>query len=100
MCLILKAKILKGHQSKILGKDNTYAIFGQNMIIIFKAEKTTDIRNVLPLFHFLMLVNFVEKDKKIVFKYPIREQYLSFHNQEHLIMFMTTLKKIMRRINS
>ena len=99
--LILKAKILKGHQSKILGKDNRYAILGPNMIIIFKDEKMTDIRNVLPLFPFLMRVNFVEKDKKIVFKYPNREQNLSFHDQEHFIMWMTTLKEIfMRRINS
>ena len=99
--LILKAKILKGHQSKILGKDNRYAILGPNMIIIFKDEKMTDIRNVLPLFPFLMRVNFIEKDKKIVFKYPNREQNLSFHDQEHFIMWMTTLKEIfMRRIIS
>ena len=99
--IILKAKILKGHQTKFLGKDDRYAVLGPNMAIIYKDEKMIDIRNIMPLFPFLMRVNFVKKDKTIIFKYPNREQSLSFYNEEHYIMWMTTLKEIfMRRINS
>ena len=59
--VILKGKILKEHQIKILGKDDRFAVLGSNMIIIYKNDELKEIRNVLPLFPFLMRINYVEK---------------------------------------
>ena len=81
--IILRTKILKAHRSKILGKDNRYAVLGPSMIIIYKNEEMQDIRNVLPLFPFFMRINFIEKEKKIILKYPSREQSLIFYDNEH-----------------
>ena len=99
--IILRSKILKSHQSKILGKDNRYAVLGPSMIIIFKNEEMIDVRNILPLCPFLMRVNFIEKEKTIVFIYPSREQSLSFYDSEHYSMWVTALKEIfVKRISS
>lgn len=92
--IILRSKILKEHRTKLLGKDDRYAVLGPSMVIIYKNEEMTDIRNVLPIFPFLMRVIFVEKEKKITFKYPSREQSLSFYDSEHFIMWQTALKEI------
>lgn len=99
--IILKTKILKSHTSKILGKDDRYAVLGPSMVIIYKNEEMLDIRNVLPLYPFLMRVNYIEKEKRIVFKYPTREQSLTFYDNEQYTMWMTALKEIFtKRINS
>jgi hypothetical protein len=92
--IILRGKILKEHQIKILGKDDRYAVLGPSMVIIYKNEELKEIRNVLPLCPFLMRVNYVEKENKIEFIYPNREQSLSFYDKEHFTMWMTTLKEI------
>ena len=92
--VILRGKILKEHHIKILGKDDRYAVLGSNMIIIYKNEELKEIRNVLPLCPFLMRVNYVEKENKIIFIYPNREQSLSFYDKEHFSLWMTTLKEI------
>ena len=92
--IILRGKILKEHQIKILGKDDRYAVLGSSMIIIYKNEELKEIRNVLPLCPFLMRVNYFEKENKIVFIYPNREQSLTFYDKEHFSMWMTTLKEI------
>ena len=99
--IILRTKIIKDHRVKVLGKDDRYAILGPSMIIIYKNEEMKDIRNVLPLYPFFMRVSYIDKEKKIIFKYPSREQSLSFYDNEHYIMWMTTLKEIFnRRIKS
>ena len=99
--IILRTTIIKDHRVKVLGKDDRYAVLGPSMIIIYKDEEMNDIRNVLPLFPFFMRLNFVDKEKKIIFKYPSREQALSFYNNEHYIMWKTTLKEIFnKRIKS
>lgn len=64
------------------------------MIIIYKNEEMKDIRNVLPLFPFFMTINYMDKDKKIIFKYPIREQALSFYDNENYSIWKSTLKDI------
>ena len=64
------------------------------MIIIYKNEELKEIRNGLPLCPFLMRVNYFEKENKIVFIYPNREQSLTFYDKEHFSMWMTTLKEI------
>ena len=64
------------------------------MIIIYKNDELKEIRNVLPLFPFLMRINYVEKENKIIFIYPNREQILSFYDKEHFSLWMTTLKEI------
>jgi len=92
--IILRSKILKGHSSKFLKKDDRYAVLGSSMIIIFKNEDMKDVRNVLPLYPFLMRINFFEKEKTIVLIYPTREQSLSFYDEEHYTMWTTTLKEI------
>ena len=92
--IILRSKILKAHRSKILGKHDRYAVLGPSMVIIYKNEEMTDIRNVLPIFPFLMRVIFAEKEKTITFKYPEREQSLSFYDSEHYTMWVTALKEI------
>ena len=91
---ILRGKILKEHQIKILGKDDRYAVLGSNMVIIYKNEELKEIRNVLPLCPFLMRVNYIQKENKIVFIYPNREQSLCVYDKEHFSMWMTTLKEI------
>ena len=99
--IILRSKILKAHSSKLLGKDDRYAVLGPSMVIIYKNDEMLDIRNILPLYPFLMRVNYVEKEKKIVFKYPSREQGLIFYDNDIFIMWMTALKEIfIKRINS
>ena len=99
--IILRSKILKAHSSKLLGKDDRYAVLGPSMVIIYKNEEMLDMRNILPLYPFLMRVNYVEKEKKIVFKYPSREQGLIFYDNDTFIMWMTALKEIfIKRINS
>ena len=99
--IILRTKIIKDHRVKVLGKDDRYAVLGPSMIIIYKNEEMKDIRNVLPLFPFFMRINFLEKEKKIIFKYPSREQGLSFFDNEHYTMWMSTLKEIFnKRIKS
>ena len=92
--IILRSKILKGHSSKFLKKDDRFAVLGSSMIIIFKNEDMKDVRNVLPLCPFLMRINFFEKEKTIVLIYPTREQSLSFYVEEHYTMWTTTLKEI------
>ena len=92
--VILKGKILKEHHIKILGKEDRYAVLGSNMIIIYKNDELKEIRNVLPLCPFLMRVNYVEKENKINFIYPNREQNLCFYDKEHFCLWMTTLKEI------
>ena len=92
--VILKGKILKEHHIKIFGKDDRYAVLGSNMIIIYKNDELKEIRNVLPLCPFLMRVNYVEKENKINFIYPNREQSLCFYDKEHFFLWMTTLKEI------
>ena len=64
------------------------------MIIIYKNDELKEIRNVLPLCPFLMRVNYVEKENKINFIYPNREQNLCFYDKEHFCLWMTTLKEI------
>ena len=99
--IILRSKILKGHTSKFLGKDDRFAVLGSSMIIIFKDEDMKDVRNILPLCPFLMRINFFEKEKTIVLIYPTREQSLSFYHEEHYTMWTTTLKEIfINRIKS
>ena len=99
--IILRTLIIKDHRVKVLGKDDRYAVLGPSMIIIYKNEEMKDIRNVLPLFPFFMRLSFIDKEKKIIFKYPIREQALSFYDNEHYIMWKTTLKEIFnKRIKS
>lgn len=99
--IILRTTIIKDHRVKVLGKDDRYAVLGPSMIIIYKNEEMDDIRNVLPLFPFFMRLSFIDKEKKIIFKYPIREQALSFYDNEHYIMWKTTLKEIFnKRIKS
>jgi hypothetical protein len=95
--IILRAKIIKNHRVKVLGKDDRYAILGPSMIIIYKNEEMKDIRNVLPLFPLFMRINFIDKENKILFKYPSREQALSFYDNEHYTMWKTTLKKIINK---
>ena len=92
--VILKGKILKEHHIKILGKEDRYAVLGSNMIILYKNDELKEIRNVLPLCPFLMRVNYVEKENKINFIYPNREQSLCFYDKEHFCLWMTTLKEI------
>ena len=67
------------------------------MVIIYKNEEMKDIRNVLPLFPLFMRVNFIEKEKKIIFKYPTREQALSFFDNENYTMWATTLKEVFNK---
>ena len=95
--IILRTLIIKDHRVKVLGKDDRYAVLGPSMIIIYKNEEMKDIRNVLPLFPFFMRLSFIDKEKKIIFKYPIREQALSFYDNEHYIMWKTTLKEIFNK---
>ena len=95
--IILRTKIIKDHRVKVYGKDERYAVLGSSMIIIYKNEEMKDIRNILPLFPLFMRVNFVEKEKKIIFKYPSREQALSFFDNEHYTMWETTLKELFNR---
>jgi hypothetical protein len=95
--IILRTKIIKEHRVKVYGKDDRYAVLGPSMIIIYKNEEMKDIRNILPLFPLFMRVNFVEKEKKIIFKYPSREQALSFFDNEHYTMWETTLKELFNR---
>ena len=61
----------KEHRTKLLGKDDRYAVLGPSMVIIYKNEEMTDIRNVLPIFPFLMRVIFVEKIKILIYKLKI-----------------------------
>ena len=99
--IILRSKIIKDHRVRVLGKDDRYAILGSSMIIIYKNEEMKDIRNILPLFPFFMRVIFVEKERKIIFKYPTREQGLSFFDNEHYSIWTSTLKEIFnKRIKS
>ena len=99
--IILRSNILKGHRTKILGKDDRYAVLGQNKKKKKKDEEKTSIRNTLPLCPFLMRVNYLEKEKSIVFIYPNREQIITFYDNEHFLMWKTTLKEIfIRRIKS
>ena len=52
-------------------------------------------------FLFFMRINFIEKEKKIILKYPSREQSLIFYDNEHYSMWVTTLKEILiKRIRS
>ena len=44
-----------------------------------------------------MRINFIDKENKILFKYPSREQALSFYDNEHYTMWKTTLKKIINK---
>ena len=97
--IILRAKIIKDHRVKVvLGKDDRYAILGSSMIIIYKNEEMKDIRNVLPLHPFFMKYTTLEKEKKIIFKYPIREQALSFYDEENYEMWINTLNHIFNKI--
>ena len=71
------------------------------MIIIYKDEEMKDIRNILPLYPFFMRISFIDNLKKIIFKYPLREQALSFFDNENYLMWMSTLKDIFnKRIKS
>lgn len=92
--IIIRTNIIKDHRVKVLGKDDRYAVLGASMIIIYKNEEMKDIRNVLPLFPFFMTINYMDKDKKIIFKYPIREQALSFYDNENYSIWKSTLKDI------
>ena len=99
--IILRTKIIKDHRVKVLGKDERYAVLGPSMIIIYKNEEMKDIRNILPIYPFFMRISFIDKDKKIIFKYPIREQALSFFDNENYLMWVSTLKDIFnKRIKS
>ena len=99
--IILRSKIIKDHRVRVLGKDDRYAILGSSMIIIYKNEEMKDIRNVLPLHPFFMKYTTLEKEKKIIFKYPIREQALSFYDKENYDMWINTLDHIFnKRIQS
>jgi hypothetical protein len=95
--IILRTRIVKDHRVKVYGKDDRYAVLGPSMIIIFKNEEMNDIRNILPLFPFFMRVSFVEKERKIIFKYPTREQGLSFFDNEHYSVWVSTLKEIFNK---
>ena len=95
--IILRTKIIKDHRVKVFGKDDRYAILGSSMIIIYKNEEMKDIRNVLPLYPFFMRINFIEKERKIIFKYPTREQALSFYDKEHYSIWCNTLKDIINK---
>ena len=99
--IILRTKIIKDHRVKVFGKDERYAVLGPSMIIIYKNEEMKDIRNILPIYPFFMRISFIDKDKKIIFKYPIREQALSFFDNENYLMWVSTLKDIFnKRIKS
>lgn len=99
--IILRTRIVKDHRVKMYGKDDRYAVLGPSMIIIYKNEEMNDIRNILPLFPFFMRVSFVDKERKIIFKYPTREQGLSFFDNEHYSIWTSTLKEIFnKRIKS
>ena len=99
--IILRSKIIKDHRVKVLGKDDRYAVLGPSMIVIYKDEDMQEIRNVLPLVPFFMRINFLDKEKKIIFKYPTREQAVSFYDEENYKVWMTTIKQIFnRRIKS
>ena len=95
--IILRTDIIKEHRVKVYGKDDRYAVLGPSMVIIYKNEEMKDIRNVLPLFPLFMRVNFIEKEKKIIFKYPTREQALSFFDNENYTMWATTLKEVFNK---
>ena len=95
--IILRTKIIKDHRVKVFGKDDRYALLGSSMIIIYKNEEMKDIRNVLPLYPFFMRINFIEKERKIIFKYPTREQALSFYDKEHYSIWCNTLKDIINK---
>ena len=95
--IILRTKIIKDHRVKVLGKDDRYAALGPSMIIIYKNEEMKDIRNVLPLFPFFMTISYMDKEKKIIFKYPIREQALSFYDNENYFMWKDTLNEIFNK---
>lgn len=95
--IILRTRIVKDHRVKMYGKDDRYAVLGPSMIIIFKNEEMKDIRNILPLFPFFMRISFVEKERKIIFKYPTREQGLSFFDNEHYSVWVSTLKEIFNK---
>ena len=92
--IILRTNIIKEHRIKVYGKDERYAILGTSMIIIYKNEEMKDIRNVLPLYPFFMRISFIDKEKKIILKYPTREQALSLFDNENYTIFKTTLKDI------
>lgn len=99
--IILRTKIIKDHRVKVYGKDERYAVLGPSMIIIYKDEEMKDIRNILPLYPFFMRISFIDNLKKIIFKYPLREQALSFFDNENYLMWMSTLKDIFnKRIKS
>lgn len=99
--IILRTKIIKDHRVKVFGKDERYAVLGPSMIIIYKNEEMKDIRNILPIYPFFMRISFIDKEKKIIFKYPIREQALSFFDNENYLMWVSTLKDIFnKRIKS
>lgn len=99
--IILRTRIIKDHRVKLYGKDERYAVLGPSMIIIYKNEEMKDIRNILPLYPFFMRISFIDKEKKIIFKYPIREQALSFFDNENYLMWVSTLKDIFnKRIKS
>ena len=99
--IILRSKIIKDHRVKVFGKDDRYAILGSSMIIIYKNEEMNDIRNVLPLHPFFMNYTTLEKERKIIFKYPMREQGLSFYTQENYEMWINALDDIFnKRIQS
>ena len=99
--IILRTKIIKDHRVKVYGKDERYAVLGSSMIIIYKNEEMKDIRNILPIYPFFMKITFVDNLKKIIFKYPLREQALSFFDNEHYLMWISTLKDIFnKRIKS
>lgn len=95
--IILRTRIVKDHRVKMYGKDDRYAVLGPSMIIIYKNEEMNDIRNILPLFPFFMRVSFIEKERKIIFKYPTREQGLSFFDNEHYSVWTSTLKEIFNK---
>lgn len=99
--IILRTKIIKDHRVKVFGKDERYAVLGPSMIIIYKNEEMKDIRNILPIYPFFMRISFIDKEKKIIFKYPIRGQALSFFDNENYLMWVSTLKDIFnKRIKS
>lgn len=92
--IVLRTKIIKEHRIKVYGKDERYAILGTSMIIIYKNEEMKDIRNVLPLYPFFMRISFIDKEKKIILKYPTREQAISLYDNENYTIWKTTLKEI------
>lgn len=92
--IILRTKIIKEHRIKVYGKDERYAILGTSMIIIYKNEEMKDIRNVLPLYPLFMRISYIDKEKKIILKYPTREQAISLFDNETYSMWKNTLKDI------